>query len=166
MQHTRYFIRPATSNELPLLRELDDAAGVLYERAGTTLNLPPDNEFVVSESVRWQRCLEAGTTLIACDRDGAAVGFAAVGRLDEAPYLDQLSVRPAHMRAGLGTALLQAATRLVDDGRSQAFWLTTYDHFAWNRPFYEKNGFVQVPEPAQRIAMRRQLLNADSRTTG
>jgi len=71
---------------------------------------------------------------------------------------------------------------LIDKGRAriewagaEPLWLTTYAHVPWNAPFYERHGFVAVPEsacapallaaleeqrrflpaPQQRIAMRR-----------
>src|SRR5512146_3461086 len=97
--------------------------------------------------------------------------------LDNEPYLDQLSVRTRFMRAGIGSALLaRVASKLRSAGHS-TLWLTTYAHLGWNRPFYERVGFVVVPEgdsgpqlrqelayqrrwlpcPDQRVVMRKEL---------
>jgi len=93
-------------------------------------------------------------------------------RIDGAPYLEQLSIRRTAMRQGLGRRLLQHAIAWAGD---EPLWLTTYGHIPWNRPFYERHGFVIVPEsacppgmvailddqrralpaPEERIAMRR-----------
>ena len=101
-----------------------------------------------------------------------------------APYLEQLSVRRAAMGRGLGRRLLGHAIARAREyearrgmGSSGRLWLTTYGHLRWNRPFYAREGFVVVPEaawpvgiahhvaeqrrclpdPEQRIAMRRAL---------
>ncbi|HEX6397503.1 MAG TPA: GNAT family N-acetyltransferase [Steroidobacteraceae bacterium] len=159
-----------------VLREIDDDAGLLFEQAGIVLNLPDDHEFVRTEHERWHGCLVAGGVLIAMDPRGLAVGFAAVSRLDTEPFLAQLSVRHGHMRRGIGSALLRAALDAVRADHA-AMWLTTYSHLQWNRPFYERNGFVRIaerdcgdgvraelalerrslPQAEHRIAMRRSL---------
>jgi predicted N-acetyltransferase YhbS len=169
-------LRPGVPADYPTLREIDDEAGVLFEQAGLTLDLPDDHEFVVAERERWQRCLAAGTVIVANDSRGRAVGFAAVSRLDTEPFLAQLSVRHDHMRRGIGSTLLRAALDAVEPGHA-AMWLTTYDHLPWNRPFYERSGFVRIaehdcgdgirgelalerrslPQSQYRVAMRRSL---------
>jgi len=174
--------RTGVPADYPALRSIDDAAAVLFEQAGLVLDLPDDHEFVCSERDRWQRCLAAGEVILATDPRGHAVGFVAVSRLDTEPFLAQLSVRPEHMRRGIGSALLEAAFDSVSDEYA-AIWLTTYDHLHWNRPFYERCGFVRIPEPdcgdgvraelalerrslpqaQHRIAMRRALRGAVSR---
>jgi N-acetylglutamate synthase-like GNAT family acetyltransferase len=97
--------------------------------------------------------------------------------LDGEPYLDQLAVRIAAMRQGLGRDLL---ARSADWGRAvggSALWLTTYAHLSFNQPYYERHGFAVIAEsacgagirhhldeqrrnlplPDQRVAMRRPL---------
>lgn len=174
-------LRAGVPADYPALREIDDDAGVLFERAGLELNLPHDHEFVVAERERWQRCLAEGAVFIATDSHGKAVGFAAVSRLDTEPFLAQLSVLHDHMRRGIGSALLHAALDSVEEDHP-AMWLTTYDHLPWNRPFYERNGFVRVaerdcsdgirgelalerrslPQAQHRVAMRKPLRGAAS----
>jgi GNAT superfamily N-acetyltransferase len=100
------------------------------------------------------------------------VGLLVMDHLDGQPYLEQLSVRVAAQRQGLGRLLL---LRAIAWAGAQPLWLTTYAHVAWNRPFYERHGFVAVPEgecapeilaaledqrrwlpaPEQRLVMRR-----------
>ena len=93
-------------------------------------------------------------------------------RIDGVPYLEQVSVRRDAMGRGLGRRLLEHAIHWA--GR-EPLWLTTYAHVPWNRPFYERHGFVTIresacpagivailsdqrlalPAPGERIAMRR-----------
>jgi GNAT superfamily N-acetyltransferase len=156
--------------DLATLREIDDDAGLLFERAGLYLDLPESHEFSVVERERLRASLLAGMTTIAMNLRGRPLAFIALGRRDGSPYIEQISVRAACTRRGVGSMLLDRALRVMPDT-----WLTTYDHLPWNRPFYERHGFVRVPEetcgpgiradlefqrrwlplPAQRIAMRR-----------
>ena len=50
------------------------------------------------------------------------------------------------MRGGIGRALLEATQLVARDCGARALWLTTYRHLTWNRPYYERLGFVVVPE--------------------
>lgn len=173
-------IRVGSLADIDVLCTIDSDAATLFEVAGFDINLPSDHEFEVAERDRWLRCLMSGTTVLALDEGGAAIGFAAAGVLDGLPYLDQLSVRTAHMRRGIGSALLRAIEDLTRAGGGRELWLTTYAHLRWNQPFYERAGFVVVPErkcgpgilrelayqrrwlpcPEQRVIMRKDSVSA------
>jgi len=167
--------RAGDPEDLATLLEIDLDASVLFERAGLFLDLPETHEFSVSERRSLQASLDAGRALIAMDLRGHPLGFIALGLRDGLPYIEQISVRVSHMQRGIGTALLDTAFHSLAARRAAALWLTTYDHLPWNRAFYERNGFIPVPEkdcgpdlradldfqrrwlplPAQRVAMRR-----------
>jgi len=144
----RFTLRSGVIDDLTTLGEIDADAGALFEQAGLFLDLPDTHEFPLAERRRWKECLAARTTLIAVDRSSGPIGFAAVGRKDGDAYLAQLSVRQRFMRRGIGGALLEAAAEIAMALESQAFWLTTYGHLLWNRPFYEAHGFAVMPEHA------------------
>jgi GNAT superfamily N-acetyltransferase len=181
-------IRAGAPSELDTIVAIDDDTAPLFAQAGIRLVLPPGHPYTVSERTRWRRSLEAGNTFLAVDSGAGAdagagasvvVGFAVLELLDGAPYLEQLSVRLASMRQGTGRALLNKAVAWARE-RRDSLWLTTYAHLPWNRPFYEKEGFVVVPHsdwgaeisarnaeerqvlpaPDQRIIMRRRLISA------
>ena len=143
MHPTERKVRPARRDELAALLRVDDAATELYATAGVPITLPNTHPFVLAEVARWSACLAAGTVWVAEGEAGEAVGFAAVGRVDGAAYLDQLSVHPRWARRGLGRALL---ARVMAEAGGEDLWLTTYDHVPWNRPFYESEGFRTVPD--------------------
>jgi GNAT superfamily N-acetyltransferase len=168
-------VRIGEAADLATLLEIDLDAGLLFERAGMYLDLPETHEFSVSERRHLDASLAAGTAIIATDTNGRALAFVALGSRDGAPYVEQISVRADCTRRGIGSMLLDLAMRSAAARSAPAAWLTTYDHLPWNRPFYERHGFVRVPEeecgpdiraeldfqrrwlplPAQRIAMRR-----------
>lgn len=161
LQACRFFghgvtLRLGEPDDYPVLREVDDDAGTLFERAGLELNLPEGHEFLVAERERWQRCLAEGSAILASDERGHVLGFAAVCLLDAEPFLAQLSVRHEYMRRGIGGTLLRAALNSVDNPHT-AMWLTTYDHLPWNRPFYERHGFARIAERDCGKGLRREL---------
>ncbi len=172
-----FAMRIGSTQDIDTLAGIDLDASMLFERAGLRLDLPNEHELVTAERERWLLCLSAGTVLIAADHSGEDVGFAAIGLRDGEPYLDQLSVRMSSMGRGIGTELLYASMRMAMRGGGQALWLTTYGHLSWNRPYYERHGFVLVapdqcgeelrselsferrllPSPEERVVMRRAL---------
>lgn len=135
-------LRPARAGELPALVAIDDDACQLFPEAGRDVELPPHHPFVVADQARWKASLEADRVVVAVTAEDEPVGFAALGFVDAQGHLQQLSVRRAWMRRGLGTALVQCALDWAED----RLWLTTYADLAWNAPFYERLGFVRVDE--------------------
>jgi len=170
-------LRWAEPDELETLCDIDLDACRLFDEVGLDLTPAHGVEFTARERRRWAQCLNSGTVLIASDRSGVPVGFAALGVIDGEPYLDQLSVRMSAMRRGVGSALLTVAERIAAKARTSVLWLTTYSHLSWNAPFYQKAGFVRVPvkecgtemllelhfqrrllpEPDKRVVMRKVL---------
>ena len=170
-------LRIGSPADLEVLSAIDLDASVLFERAGLHFDSSSQHEVAMAERRRWLECLTAGTVLIAVDAGGADVGFAAVGTRDREPYLDQLSVRVSSMRRRIGTQLLYASMKVATDAGGQSLWLTTYNHLSWNRPYYERHGFVLVspgecgdelrrevsferrflPRPEERVVMRKHL---------
>jgi GNAT superfamily N-acetyltransferase len=103
--------------------------------------------------------------MLACTETGEPVGFASLDVADGRPYLDQLSVRRAWRRQGIGRTLIEHA--LAWSAGAGELWLTTYDaRVPWNQPMYERHGFVRVdetncgPDLQARLADERAVLPA------
>ncbi len=170
-------LRIARVDEIDELVDIDEDAGALFAEAGLPIELAPDCPFLVAERAQWLRELELQWVFLAVDERDRGLGFAALDVLDGEPYLEQLSVRRGAMRRGIGRQLLQRAFAWAAERDGDFLWLTTYGHLTWNRPFYEREGFVVVPEgdwgrgiahhvadqrrwlphPEQRVAMRRPI---------
>jgi GNAT superfamily N-acetyltransferase len=133
--------------------------------------------FALAERQRSLAAAEAERAFLAVDESGVCLGFAALDSLDGEPYLDQLAVQRAFMRRGVGQLLLEQAVAWAERQKGDALRLTTYAHLPFNRPYYERHGFVVVaevecgsgirhhleeqrralPTPSERVAMRRSL---------
>jgi aminoglycoside 6'-N-acetyltransferase len=146
------FVRPARDGELAVARDIDDDACAAYRDAGIAVALAHDHPFSLDEEARWRGALQSGRLLFACAPEGTPIGFSAVGDVDQRPFLHQISVRCAWMRRGVGSGLIERAKRW--SLRQGELWLTTYDHVAWNRPWYERLGFAVVDESLCGPALR------------
>lgn len=170
-------LRLARTDELEVLQAIDDDASGLYPAYGIVLELDRNHPFCQAERARWSRAAELERAFLAVDASGEGVGFATLDRIDGAAYLDQLSVRRAAMRRGLGARLLARAAEWARAAGGSELWLTTYAHLPFNAPYYERHGYERVPEaacgpglrhhlaeqrrhlpePEQRVALRRRL---------
>lgn len=145
MQVESFSLRLARPDELHTLVDIDDEASELYTQAGLRMAFEKEHPFVVAEAVRWAGAIERGLAHVAVNREDQPIGFVTLSFVDGEPYLDQIAVRPSAMRRGVGTALLRHA---ISWSSGRPLWLTTYSHVPWNRPYYERHGFVSVPESA------------------
>lgn len=135
-------IRAATLDELALAISIDDDACTAFEAIGLKFDLTTDHPFAKSEYRRWARAAAAGHMFFAAADEGP-VGLLVLGTVAGELHLEQLSVRRAKARRGIGTRLLRFAMARAGE---RAMWLETYGHVPWNRPFYERHGFAVVPE--------------------
>lgn len=124
------------------------------------------DEYVERGLARWwdvasvRRQIVAGATY-AAEQEGAVIGVAVIGRLDEVPFLWKLYVVPDRQTTGAGTALLDAV--IADLGPADdKLWL---DHAEGNdhaHRFYERHGFRELfrheDEPGHReVRMERSV---------
>ena len=152
-------IRLARPSELQTLIDIDNAASRLYSDAGLPLEIEEGHPLVVAEIARWAAAIQQGRTFVAIDQADQPLGFVTISIVENGLYLDQISVHPRHMRKGLGTMLIDQALLWSTDN---PIWLTTYSHLSWNKPLYEKFGFVEMPEEKCSIQIRKIL--EDQRT--
>jgi len=94
----------------------------------------------------WVACPTVGDLPGSTSDDGEIIGFALVQRVDGAAHLAQLSVRLAFQGRGVGRRLVGTVCRWAREQAMTAVTLCTFSDVAWNRPFYERLGFVVLPE--------------------
>jgi len=138
-----FIIRQASPDEIDEMVAIDVDACTLYVEAGLDADLGPEHPYSVAERACWTRCAREGNAFVAGPPGAPPVGLLVMDRIDGAPYLEQLSVRRSAMQQGLGRRLLAHA---VEWAGREPLWLTTYGHIPWNRPFYERHGFVAIAE--------------------
>ncbi|AXI77693.1 GNAT family N-acetyltransferase [Peterkaempfera bronchialis] len=143
-------IRPALVDELPLLQDIERAAGQCFRDLGMP-EIADDEPLPVDELARYQR---SGLAWVAVDGSDHPVAYLLAEPVDGGLHIEQVSVHPDSARRGVGRSLLDhAAARAAADGRS-ALTLTTFSQVPWNAPYYARCGFQPLPEEALTPGLR------------
>ncbi|MCF1600071.1 GNAT family N-acetyltransferase [Streptomyces muensis] len=135
-------IRPATYDELPVLQDIERAAGAAFRGLG--MAAVADDEPLAHDVL--DRYRRAGRAWVACDAGDHPVGYLICEPVDGALHIEQVSVHPEAARRGVGRALLaHAADRAHEQGLT-ALTLTTFAEVPWNAPYYTRLGFHTLDE--------------------
>lgn len=134
-------IRNATEDDLPQLATVERRADLAF--AAHPGLIPADGSTVdlatLESAARHRR-------LWLAEQDGEVIGFALVIEVAGVAHLEQIAVIPEHHGQGFGTKLLDTAVAWAADQGHLAITLSTFADVAWNRPFYERRGFVVMTE--------------------
>jgi GNAT superfamily N-acetyltransferase len=131
-------IRKARADEFARLNEIEQIADERYAAVGLgiVLDMPTASHRRLAEGPLW----------VAVDEADQPVGFLLAGEIDGFAYIDQLSVLPEHGRKGIGAALIKTVLDWARSTPARMIVLSTYRDVPWNQPFYERHGFVEMPE--------------------
>jgi len=139
-----YVIEPARREDLQGLPAIEAEASALFD--GWNVTLPPnpgqcdDEEFAEAHA--------AGLLWVARSPEGELAGFALVELAEGEPHLEEIDVRPAHGRRGVGRALVEAVLAWARTAGHRQVTLTTFRDLPWNEPFYASVGFRSL-EPSE-----------------
>jgi ribosomal protein S18 acetylase RimI-like enzyme len=137
-------IRPARSDELARLQEIEVAAGRAFVDAGM-----PEVADDPPPSIGALEAHRAAGGLWVVDEGEGAVAYLVLETLDGRTHVEQVSVHPAAAGRGLGRVLLDHAATLAAAAGRSAVTLTTFRDVPWNAPYYERRcGFRILPEDA------------------
>ncbi len=143
-------IRPANREELPLLQDIERAAGELFINTDYPFIATDDP---ISYELLYQQ-YEMGMVLVASNSDNTPVGFAVALPLDGLLHLEEISVHPSHGKRGVGTMLMHAVCELAKQKGYKAITLSTFRDVVWNGPFYARLGFVVLTESELSVGLR------------
>jgi len=147
-------IRPATPADLPLLREIERAAGQPYRDAGMP-EIADDEPPSIEALTAYQR---AGRAWVADDLPGVPVAYLIADVVDGNLHIEQVSVHPRHARRGIGRQLIEHAAGHARASGLGALTLTTFADLPWNAAYYARLGFTVVDDltPGLREIRRRE----------
>jgi GNAT superfamily N-acetyltransferase len=134
-------IRPATTEDLPALQEIERAAGEPFRALGMAAIADDDPPSVADLEV-FRR---AGRAWV-CDPGDGPVAYLLAEVVDGYGHVEQVSVHPAHARRGLGRQLIDHAAGWAAGEGLAGLTLTTYAEVPWNAPYYARLGFVTLGE--------------------
>ncbi|MFD0311855.1 GNAT family N-acetyltransferase [Streptomyces sp. NPDC127119] len=146
-------VRAATSADLPLLQDIERAAGEPFRIFGMP-EIADDEPFALDVLERFRK---AGHAWVAEDATGRLVAYLIGEPLDGAFHIEQVSVHPDAAHQGVGRTLIAyAAERALEQGLT-GLTLTTFSEVPWNAPYYQRLGFRVLPEADLTPGLRRVL---------
>jgi GNAT superfamily N-acetyltransferase len=143
-------IRAAREAELPLLRDIERAAGAAFRDIG--MGAVADDEPPPLEVLDGYR--RAGRCWVAAGPDGTPAAYLVADIVDGNLHIEQVSVHPRHARRGIGRALLEHAAAYASAGGLPAMTLTTFTEVPWNAPYYLRCGFRTLEEDEMTPGLR------------
>lgn len=136
-------VRASRVEDLGRLAAVERSASRLF--AGTPLEwallAPPVPAALVAEAHR------RGLAWVA-EQPPEIAGFLLASAFGRSLFLEELSVAQPFQRRGAGTRLLRTALRHAARAGFDSVTLTTDRALPWNRPFYEREGFVVLDADA------------------
>ncbi|MGH3974998.1 MAG: GNAT family N-acetyltransferase [Pseudonocardiaceae bacterium] len=144
-------IRAARADDLPVLRELERAAGASFRDLGmhAIADDPPPS---LAELAVFQH--EDRAWVVVDDGD-IPIAYLLLDVVDGNAHIEQISVHPDHARQGLGRTLLDTAASWAQERGLAALTLTTYADVPWNAPYYLRLGFQVMTEAQITSGLRR-----------
>lgn len=135
-------IRVVRHAELPLLQDIERAAGECFREVGMP-EIADDEPLPLAVLAGYR---QAGRAWVATDATDTAVGYLLADVVDGNLHIEQVSVHPSWSRRGVGRGLID---HLADHARRtaiSALTLTTFADVPWNGPYYERCGFVAIAD--------------------
>jgi predicted N-acetyltransferase YhbS len=135
-------IRLARADDLDALTEIEADADMRYAES-----VHP--EFAGGSTIPrdvLQRAIERQWIIVA-DEDGRVVGWVLLTKSDDEMCIGQISVRRDAGGRGIGAALLKTVAASAKGMGYRSIVLNTQTDVPWNRPWYERHGYVVV-DPA------------------
>lgn len=137
-------IRLATHDDVPMLADIERAAGLLFLDIGM-----PEiaNDEPLPESIL-QGGVDSGQLWVAVDDVAAArpVAYLLAETLDASIHIEQVTVHPEYARQRIGSRLIDACATSAAGSGYRWITLTTFRDVTWNAPWYRRIGFDNVPD--------------------
>jgi GNAT superfamily N-acetyltransferase len=135
-------IRAAVAADLPVMRDIERAAGALFAGIGMP-EIAGDEPPSPEELAGYQA---VGRAWVAAVDAGAAVAYLIADLVDGDVHVEQVSVHPRAARRGIGRSLLEHAAGYATARGAGALTLTTFAEVPWNAPYYARCGFRVIPD--------------------
>src|SRR5690242_2536466 len=115
-------IRAVRLNELPVLQEIERAAGQCFRDIGMS-EIADDEPLSLGELARYHH---AGLAWVAADEVDTPVAYLIADRVDGNLHVEQVSVQPDSARRGIGRYLLDHLADHATSEGAPALTLTTF----------------------------------------
>ncbi|MGN9914491.1 GNAT family N-acetyltransferase [Phytohabitans sp. LJ34] len=133
-------IRAVRQAELPLLRDIERAAGEGFRDIGMP-QIADDDPLPLTTLAAYH---QAGRAWVATDPTDVPVGYLIADVVDGNLHIEQVSVHPRRARRGIGRRLVDHLAAYATATGVPALTLTTFADVPWNAPYYTRCGFVTL----------------------
>jgi GNAT superfamily N-acetyltransferase len=142
------WIRAATIHDVPRCREIDVATEAQFAAAGHP-------EFVGGSTIPHEAAARAiaEQRMLVAEVHGVVVAWVFLTRSDDELCIGQIAVDPTRQQHGIGTLLLEHVIQVARHNGDPTILLNTQADIVWNRPWYERFGFVVIPRDRWTAAM-------------
>ncbi len=151
-----FSIRLARVDDAQSFHDVEEDAATLLAEEPTLAGVPVPPSTPAAD----YRAMIARGQCLTATVEHDVVGFAAAGRAGRELHLNELSVARKHQGRGIGSTLLRALTIDARNCGIRAITLNTYRDIAWNAPFYEEHGFIEVQNLMEYPHLAQSLENA------
>lgn len=142
MKNKQVKLRQTQIDDAIKLPEIERSAGQLF---ATLDDLSWISEHGVQGVENHLKFIEKQAHWVAVDAHSEPVGFIMTQDLPESLFIHELSVSEAWQNQGIGKLLIQKVINKAIENQFSAVTLTTFRHVPWNEPFYQRLGFVILP---------------------
>ncbi|MFD0267484.1 GNAT family N-acetyltransferase [Streptomyces sp. NPDC127106] len=143
-------IRTVRLDELPLLRDIERAAGQCFRDIGMP-EIADDEPLPLGELARYRH---AGLAWVTADAADSPVAYLIADRVEGSLHVEQVSVHPHSARRGIGRSLLDHLADHAASVQAPALTLTTFTQVPWNAPYYTRCGFRVLDDAALTPGLR------------
>ncbi|MEU3482671.1 GNAT family N-acetyltransferase [Streptomyces sp. NPDC033754] len=145
-------IRAAAAAELPLLQDIERAAGEPFRALG--MAAIADDDPLPLDVLEAYRC--EGRAWVAVDAADRPVAYLLADTVDGSAHIEQVSVHPDAARRGVGRQLIEHLAAVAREQGLTALTLTTFAEVPWNAPYYTRLGFRPLADsdPALTAGLR------------
>lgn len=135
-------IRSGRIEDLPACREIERSAGRVFADWNMD-EIAKDEPIPLSDLAIY--CNDQ-RLWVAVDDSDKPIAYIVVDRVDSRAHIEQISVHSNYAGKKIGQALIERAVLWANEQRMDAVTLTTFRDIPWNAPYYERCGFVVIPE--------------------
>lgn len=141
-------LRPATVADLPVLQDIERAAGEPFRALGMT-EIADDDPPPLSLLAEYQLACRAW---VFADPQDLPAAYLIWQEVDGAAHIDQVSVHPRAARRGVGRTLIDHLAKVAG---APNLTLTTFAEVPWNAPYYARLGFTTLADAELTDGLRK-----------
>ena len=130
-------IRPARRSDLPVLQDIERAAGSWFRAIGMP-GIAEDEPLPLAELARYQH---GDRAWVAVDDGDIPAAYLIADIVDGNVHIEQVSLHPRAARRKIGRMLLEHAAGYAAAQGLHALTLTTFADVPWSAPNYARCGF-------------------------